>query len=491
MFSHRTEPIMRNSWTCPWTRVFALALMSITAKAAAAAPVGANIFLRIYLARHPEPDFLDGFLVLAVLLAAMSIACLIAWLNARQVSIFRTMAIYLFAIAVANFVDFRGLSWEWVPVITACLFSFELYAEALRVPKHLWIWLPRVLWFGALVVGLFGGGTWDREAVIEVWSMHLTLYPMLILIMVGVLRGGRREQIIAIPLFIADLAYFPALVEVQQHLHVPFGVIIFGWLWQWGEATQILLCAVVFAVFVRELVANQKARIRLEGEVEAARSVQQVLVPAENPSISGFVIDAGYHPAGEVGGDFYQVVPADSGSVLAVIGDVSGKGMPAAMTVSLLVGTFRTLAHYAQSPSEILRAMNQRMIGRNNGGFTTCLVLHASADGKLIVANAGHLAPYLEGKELPIENGLPLGLDPHAIYPESQFQIPPGARLTLLTDGVVEARSKSGELFGFERTAAMSAEPAEKIAQAAQQFGQEDDITVLTLRFAPAAVAHA
>jgi serine phosphatase RsbU (regulator of sigma subunit) len=167
--------------------------------------------------------------------------------------------------------------------------------------------------------------------------------------------------------------------------------------------------------------------------------------------------------------------------VLVVIGDVSGKGMPAAMTVSLLVGTVRTLAHYTQSPGEILAAMNQRMLARSGGGFTTCLVLRADADGTLTMANAGHIAPYLNGKELPLENGLPLGLSAATTYAESIFQLAPEQQLTMLTDGVVEARDKAGALFGFEATAALSAQTAETIAQAAQAFGQDDDITVLTL----------
>jgi serine phosphatase RsbU (regulator of sigma subunit) len=167
--------------------------------------------------------------------------------------------------------------------------------------------------------------------------------------------------------------------------------------------------------------------------------------------------------------------------MLAVIGDVSGKGMPAAMTVSLLVGTVRTLAHYTQSPGEILKAMNQRMFGRSQGGFTTCLVLRADLDGAVTIANAGHLAPYLAGRELPLESGLPLGLSDESTYVECVFTLAAGEQLTLLTDGVVEAREKTGALFGFERTAALSTQPAEAIAIAAQCFGQDDDITVLSL----------
>lgn len=104
------------------------------------------------------------------------------------------------------------------------------------------------------------------------------------------------------------------------------------------------------AILTQQAWKEWRARDALKAEFEAAREVQQVLVPAENPTISGFRVECFYHPAGQVGGDFYQVVQTPSGGALLVIGDVSGKGMPAAMTVSLLVGTFRTLAHFTQSP---------------------------------------------------------------------------------------------------------------------------------------------
>jgi serine phosphatase RsbU (regulator of sigma subunit) len=167
-----------------------------------------------------------------------------------------------------------------------------------------------------------------------------------------------------------------------------------------------------------------------------------------------------------------------------MIGDVSGKGMPAAMTVSLLVGTFRTLAHYTQSPAEILAAMNQRMLARSSGGFTTCLVLTVSAAGRLTAANAGHIAPYVNGIELDLINGLPLGLSAHEPYVESVFPLAAGEQLTLMTDGVVEARATNGELLGFERVKALATHSAESIVRAAQNYGQDDDITVLTLQLA-------
>jgi serine phosphatase RsbU (regulator of sigma subunit) len=160
--------------------------------------------------------------------------------------------------------------------------------------------------------------------------------------------------------------------------------------------------------------------------------------------------------------------------------------MPAAMTVSLLIGTFRTLAHYTQSPSEILASMNQRMLARSNGGFTTCLVARIRPSGQLTVANAGHIPPYLAGRELALNNGLPLGISADVTYSESVFALTASQQLTLLTDGVPEAQNKQRKLLGFDRTIALSTQPAESIANAAQHFGQNDDITVLTIALLPA-----
>ncbi|MGA7521827.1 MAG: SpoIIE family protein phosphatase [Acidobacteriaceae bacterium] len=243
----------------------------------------------------------------------------------------------------------------------------------------------------------------------------------------------------------------------------------------------LLLLSLAYAVW-RYSVESRRTQTRLEQEIRNARAVQQVLVPEAIPSVPGFHVESVYKPAGEVGGDFFQILPLSDGGVLVAIGDVSGKGIPAAMTVSLLVGTLRTLAHYTESPAEILTSMNQRMIGRSHGGFTTCLIARADRNRTVTVANAGHLAPYLNGEELSLDNGLPLGLAEDARYTESMVRLSETQQLTLLTDGVIEARSAGGELFGFERTAAIAGHSADSIAQAARAFGQEDDITVLTLR---------
>jgi serine phosphatase RsbU (regulator of sigma subunit) len=129
--------------------------------------------------------------------------------------------------------------------------------------------------------------------------------------------------------------------------------------------------------------------------------------------------------------------------------------------------------------------MNQRMLGRIKHGFTTCLVLRLDPDGTATVANAGHLAPYLGSKEVPVESGLPLGLPAVTVYAESAFHLNPGEELTFVTDGVAEARTKNGELFGFERTASIAILSAAHIAATAVAFGQQDDVTVLKIRRRP------
>jgi sigma-B regulation protein RsbU (phosphoserine phosphatase) len=255
-----------------------------------------------------------------------------------------------------------------------------------------------------------------------------------------------------------------------------------------------LLFAVVMLIAMTFRLRRIQDRNRhVEQEMAAARSVQQILIPDELPSIPGLRIDSAYLPAQEVGGDFFQILPIPNAadperpSAFIVLGDVSGKGLKAAMTVSLIVGTLRTYAEFCSSPSVLLAGLNRRLCGRGDG-FATCLVLMADPSGKITVANAGHPNPYINGVEIQTEANLPLGIDAGVTYSEIAFELHPDQVCTLVTDGVIEAISPSGELYGFERTQEMSSKPAHTIAEAAREFGQQDDITVLTLSHAAAAV---
>jgi Stage II sporulation protein E (SpoIIE) len=256
------------------------------------------------------------------------------------------------------------------------------------------------------------------------------------------------------------------------------------------------LCRVIsllgmLAVLVYRFARTSREQQRLSAALRAAHDIQNRLVPVDIPALGGLHTEIAYRAAEEVGGDFCQILPRPDGSIFIAIGDVSGKGLQAAMLGAVAVGAIRSLADEIVAPAAALERLNNALLRTESSGFITCLCLVLTPDGEIIVANAGHLAPYLNGLEIPLEAGLPLGLLAGISYGQSSFALPARARLTLLSDGVVEARSSTGELFGFDRTSEISQLPASEIADIAHQFGQEDDITVITLGWQAGAVALA
>jgi hypothetical protein len=237
----------------------------------------------------------------------------------------------------------------------------------------------------------------------------------------------------------------------------------------------------LLAVLVYHFARTSREQQRLASALQAAHDIQQRLVPVDIPTLGGLRTEIVYLAAEEVGGDFCQVLPRADGSILVAIGDVSGKGLQAAMLGTLAVGALRAMADEGVGPAAALERINDVILRTGNEGFITCLCLRLSPAGVVTLANAGHLAPYLDGVELLVDSGLPLGILRGVEYEQSTFVLPEHARLTLLSDGVVEARSRTGELFGFERTSNISQLTASEIARAAQRFGQEDDITIVTL----------
>jgi len=294
--------------------------------------------------------------------------------------------------------------------------------------------------------------------------------------------------------------YNRAIAAAMCVIPLASGISSFGWQADWRIGTVsiglfdvgFLLSGFAIAVMlVRRALVAWRQSDQLRVEFAAAREVQQRLVPIALPQIDRIHLRAVYLPAAEVGGDFYQVFAQIQGSALVVVGDVSGKGLSAAMTGSVVLGALRALAQENLPPAQILTRLNDQLAASSDGGFVTCLCARTAADGTLTLANAGHLAPYRNGEEVHLESSLPLGVTADTVYAESTIQLTPGDTLTFLSDGVVEAQSPAGDLFGFERTRAISMKSAQEISAAAQAFGQQDDITVLTLQFAPAEVFHA
>ncbi|HWE87101.1 MAG TPA: SpoIIE family protein phosphatase [Terracidiphilus sp.] len=295
--------------------------------------------------------------------------------------------------------------------------------------------------------------------------------------------GWKREERKPWPLFIALFFFsFQVFEPVMALLHLrtawqPFGVLLPFNLISLG-ASIFFFSIVLFGQFRASLKRQQAT----EEDLKQAQEVQTLLIPRHAPQVPGWRIESEYRPARQVGGDFFQVLPADDRSLLIVVGDVSGKGLQAAMTVSAIVGALRD--SHERLPAQVLAHLNRVLCGQI-GGFVTCCATLLAENGAMSIANAGHLSPYRNGEEVPLESGLPLGIAPDATYAESHIQLAPGDLLTFLSDGVVEAQSPTGELFGFERTAAISTQSAQAIATAAQAHGQQDDITVLTVARTP------
>jgi phosphoserine phosphatase RsbU/P len=364
----------------------------------------------------------------------------------------------------------------------AVLFFFSIAQR--RIPRIYWIVFAANCYFvtGNNLVLILPAHWALPVSLLMAHTLHLThavesfayTAPLVAFWPYNRLRGQRRT------LFIVCLFWFLTefLWYYQSYLfHL-------GWtspIQNFVALANLLVISALLAIIFRDQRVVAMERARLSTEMESARQVQNQLVPAQLPATPHFRFEAAYYAASEVGGDFYQVFPQADASVLTAIGDVSGKGLKAAMRGTLVVGALRSLAQEGLSPAQILARLNAQLAASADGGFVTCCIAHLSGQGRLTLANAGHLAPYRNGEEIQIESGLPLGIAPDVTYCESTICLAPNDLLTFLSDGVVEARNAQGELFGFDRTATISIQSAEAIALAAKAFGQEDDITVLTL----------
>jgi sigma-B regulation protein RsbU (phosphoserine phosphatase) len=376
-------------------------------------------------------------------------------------------------------------------------------ASVLRAQRGIWFRLSAIgIVLSLLPVPLYWPG-WIPVPAAGLLSSFLVLPSQVWILVTLAARARRRDPdalLLVVPVLLvngffvfanliiaaAQFGFLPALIDPfnVRFNTVPFPIGLYT-LFNMAYSVALL------AFLIRRLSLSRRKEELLEGQLEAARQVQQRLVPAQVPAIAGFSIAAAFQPASEVGGDFYQVIPQQDGSALVLVGDVSGKGLKAAMNGVLAIGALRTLAAEQLSPGPLLERLNTEMTGSQDGGFITCICAHITPDGLATLANAGHLSPYRNGEEVPVESGLPLGIVAGAQYAETRLKLEPGETLTMMSDGVVESRNAAGELFGFERTRAVSGRNAADIALAAEQFGQEDDITVLTLTLAPAEIAHA
>ena len=276
----------------------------------------------------------------------------------------------------------------------------------------------------------------------------------------------------------ASVSLYP-LARLGVNLRFGGGFFWNGYYFDARDAAELVFAVTALTVLYLRFRDGQAAQLNMEKELAAGQRVQQLLLESSATEVPGFAIQKAYFPSREVGGDFYQFIPRPDGGLLAVVGDVSGKGLEAAMVGATLLGALRTIK--ALPPGQVLARLNEAMRDGSHGGFVTCCCALFERDGSVTFASAGHPSPYANECEVGIAAGLPLGVVDVAEYEETRIELGSQA-ITFVSDGVVEAENPQRELFGFDRTREISGKPAQEIAAAAKAWGQNDDITVVTVR---------
>jgi len=260
--------------------------------------------------------------------------------------------------------------------------------------------------------------------------------------------------------------------------------------------------AVQVAQLVRQQQQQAQERERIEQELRVARLIQQTLLPKGVPDLPGYQLAAYYQPAREVGGDFYDFLELDDGRFGLVVGDVTDKGVPAALVMATTRTMLRASAQRLDSPGEVLKRVNDVMVPDIPPNmFVTCLyAILDPATGRLHYANAGHDLPYRRrasggagGAEELRATGMPLGLLPGMGYEEKEIVLERGESVLFYSDGLVEAHDPQREMFGFPRLQGLVGTHrsggqemvnfllSELARFTGEGWEQEDDITLVTL----------
>ena len=355
----------------------------------------------------------------------------------------------------------------------------------------------RTRWIVGLEIAIFVSSYWSPLAQYGLGTFYLgfagffapilTVYILLVALLVRALRAGNVEARVLLPAVALDAVsriwnFFRFLVyylHLTDRVHSMPAVRLGSYTVPLDVASDFLFLIAILLFLVLRTVGIARRHAEVKAEYEAARTTQELLLARSRRPTPGYEVETVYHPASEVGGDFFFIGPSPDGALVAVVGDVSGKGLIAAMRVSMILGVLGR--EDCTEPGGILRNLNEVLRNDGQPGFTTACSVRLESDGRYTIANAGHIAPYIDGREIETPPALPLGLAGEQQYSVVTGRLIAEQKLVLVSDGVVEARSAAGELFGFGRLDALSLQPAQQIADTAREFGQEDDITVVTL----------
>ena len=452
----------------------------------------------------------SGFLEMLILFMALLMAAALFWLD-RLEKAYLWLALVCTVTLLGNVVVLVGAFATFFPQMAGVLFT-DVFAVPVRIGLWVIFWgywfrlsrirqLHFVVWTLVAVLALgtamlrppLYGQTVPVAAAAYLTPLllifKLTLGVMLLAVAVLGFRRHRTEGWLAgVAVSLAFIANFQR--ELRQ-VHVQTRTLVLGFSVSLGTVSTILSLLIITVLLLRRFIASQRRQEQWKLEIEQARQVQQILIPEMVPRIEGINILSEYRPAREVGGDFFQVLPPEiSGTSLIVVGDVTGKGLQAGMLVALIVGAVHTAAQHTSDPTEILSMVNDQLCERGHAS-ATCMVLRIDREGMVELSHAGHLPPYLNGREMELEGALPLGTISGVEFPMLTFQLNPGDSLLVMSDGVVEAQDAQGRLFGFDRINEMLRNPTtpREVATTAQKFGQEDDILVLEIQWVGVAQA--
>lgn len=265
-----------------------------------------------------------------------------------------------------------------------------------------------------------------------------------------------------------------------------------------GSLASQVAPAMKVAQLVHEQQIEAKERERIQQELQVAALIQQTLLPKELPSISGWMVDAFYRPARAVGGDFYDFIDLGQGRLGVVIGDVTDKGVPAALVMATCRSMLRAAAPQHTSPAKVLAEVNEAIVKEIPPAmFVTCLYAIIDTEaGEVVFANAGHNLPYVRTDNGVVElraTGMPLGLMADMPYDDKVYRMSQGDVMVLTSDGITEAHNPDGEMYGFGRLMGRVARKVEDgdvvnaivgdlEAWTGTSAEQEDDITLVVVR---------
>ncbi len=444
--------------------------------------------------------FAGALIEVMILFMALLMATALFWLD-RQEPAYLWLTIVCTVTLLENAIVLSVNFTAWLGQTAAVVLSQVVLAQT-RI--GLWVlfwgywfrlwrigWLHRIVWslITALVVGtamlrppLYGQQIPIQYATFISPTLLVVKLALGLLLFLVAYRGFTTQKTEGWMAAAAVLLGFIANYQREMRLiHVPITFSVLGFTISLGAAATVTSLLIITVMLLRRFIQAQALKEQWKMEIQQAQEVQQLLIPRELPEVTGLTIQSEYRPAREVGGDFFQILPLEiPGTVLIVLGDVTGKGMQAGMLVALIVGAIRAAVQHSSDPAQILREVNEQLCERQHA-IATCLILRIDADGKGIIANAGQLSPYLNGIEIEMEGAFPIGIVPDGEFSTAPFILSQGDSLFLMSDGVVEATDVHGALFGFDRISALLQRHATslEIAKAAQDFGQEDDILVL------------